>query len=161
MFICHCRDHDDSSQPHGLSTRRRSSKPPLLCRTSPATRKRVVSVNRKCSKSTSLGPADGSEPLAMIPETISEHSSGRSTTLLVLSDCLHGTRQRCRQAHELPCVMYDRERRSGLFEVSSMSTVVRALATMPVAARDDEVGPLRPADGRCRRACCLGTTAGV
>ena len=29
-----------------------------------------------------------------------------------------------------------------------MSTVVRALATMPVAARNDEIGPLRPDDGR-------------
>ena len=44
--------------------------------------------------------------------------------------------------------MYDRERRSGSCEVSSMSTVVRALATMPVAARNDEIGPLRPDDGR-------------
>ena len=44
--------------------------------------------------------------------------------------------------------MYDRERRSGPCEVSSMSTVVRALATMPVAARNDEIGPLRPDDGR-------------
>ena len=161
MFTCHCRDHDDSSQPHGLSTRRRSSKPPLLCRTSSATRKRVVSVNRKSSKTTSPGPADGTEPLEMIPETVSEQSPGRSTTLPVPTDCLRGTRQRFRRAHEAACVMYDRERRSGLCEVSSMSTVVRELATMPVAARDDEVGPLRPADGRCRRACCLGTTAGV
>ena len=86
--------------------------------------------------------------MATIPETISEHSFNGSTTLPVPTDCLRGTRQRFRRADEAACVMYDRERRSGSCEVSSMSTVVRALATMPVAARDDEVGPLRPDDGR-------------
>ena len=30
-----------------------------------------------------------------------------------------------------------------------MSTVIRALATMPVAASGYEVGPLGPMDGRC------------
>ena len=99
------------------------------------------------------------DPLATtIPETTSEHSSGRATTLPVPTDCLRGTRQRFRRAHEAACVMYDRERRSGLCEVSSMSTVVRALATMPVAARNDEIGPLRPDDGRSveRRALLVG-----
>ena len=38
-----------------------------------------------------------------------------------------------------------------------MSTVVRALATMPVAASGYEVGPLGPMDGRCvgRRALLI------
>ena len=96
--------------------------------------------------------------MATIPETISEHSFDRSTTLPVPTDCLRGTRQRFRRADEAACVMYDRERRSGSCEVSSMSTVVRALATMPVAARNDEIGPLRPDDGRSveRRALLFG-----
>ena len=86
--------------------------------------------------------------MATMSEIISEHSYDRSTTLPVQTDCLRGTRQRFRRAHEAACVMYDREHRSGSCEVSSMSTVVRALATMPVAARNDEIGPLRPDDGR-------------
>ena len=101
------------------------------------------------SKTTSFGPLDVTEPLATIPETISEHSSGRSTTLPSPTDYLRDTRQRFRRAHEPACVVYDSERRSGSCEVSSMSIVVRALATMPVAASGYEVGPLGPMDGRC------------
>ena len=100
------------------------------------------------SKTRSFGPPDVTDPLATILETTSEHSSGRATTLPVLTDCLRATRQRFRRAHEPVVVMYDSARRSGSCEVSSMSTVVHELAAMPVAASGYEVGPLAPADGR-------------
>ena len=101
-----------------------------------------------CSKITSFGPLDVTEPLATIPETISEHSSDRATMLPVPTDCLRGNRQRLpetpRPAHDV----YVIERRMGSCEVSDMSTVVRGLTAVPVAGSGYVVGLIEPADGR-------------
>ena len=100
------------------------------------------------SKTRSFGPLDVTEPLATMPETISEHSSGRSTMLPVPTDCLRANRQRLpetpRPAHDV----YVIERRTGSCEVSGMSTVVHGLTTVPVAGSGYVVGLIEPADGR-------------
>ena len=100
------------------------------------------------SKARSFGPLDVTEPLTTIPETISEHSSGRSTMLPVPTDCLRGNRQRLPETPKPAHDVYVIERRTGSCEVSGMSTVVRGLTTVPVVGSGYVVGLIEPADGR-------------
>ena len=100
------------------------------------------------SKTRSFGPLDVTEPLATIPETISEHSSGRATMLPVPTDCLRSNRQRLPETQRPAHDVYVIERRTGSFEVSGMSTVVLELTTVPVAGSGYVVGLIEPADGR-------------